>query len=131
MKSTRLTLIFILITTIILVTSCNSSMPQEPAKIVEAYLTALVNKDGATLSSLSCADWESNALMELDSLQAVDVKLTDLACKITNTDNSNITVTCDGFLVATYNGEDQIIDLSARNYLVQETSNGYLVCGYK
>jgi len=106
-------------------------MPQEPAKIVEAYLTALVNKDGATLSSLSCADWESNALMELDSLQAVDVKLTDLACKITNTDNSNITVTCDGFLVATYNGEDQIIDLSARNYLVQETSNGYLVCGYK
>jgi hypothetical protein len=122
-------LIFIILTG--LLSSCNTSTMQGPEKTVESYLIALVNKDGATLSNLSCADWESNALMEMDSLQAVDVKLNDLVCKVSSTENSVATVNCNGFLVATYNGENQSIDLSSKNYIVQETNSGYLVCGYK
>jgi len=131
MKSIRFTLIIILFTAITLVTSCTTAIKNGPEKAVELYLSALVEKDGATLAGLSCADWEPNALMELDSLQAVEVKLTDLTCETNGAENEFTLVQCKGFLVATYNGEDQNIDLSLRRYLVQEFNSGFLVCGYK
>jgi hypothetical protein len=35
------------------------------AKAVENYLTALVGKNANAITTLSCADWESNARLEL------------------------------------------------------------------
>jgi len=101
------------------------------AKAVEDYLTALVNKDANALSTLSCADWESNALLEMDSLQAVATRLENLVCTATGTDGTTTQVNCQGKIIATYNSEDQELDLSVRTYQVVEQDGEYLVCGYK
>jgi hypothetical protein len=101
------------------------------AKAVKDYLTALVNKDPNALSALSCTDWESNALLELDSLQAVATRLENLACTVTGTDGTTTQVNCQGKILATYNNEDQELDLSVRTYQVVQQGDEYLVCGYK
>jgi len=105
---------------------------QDPAaKAVEDYITALVNKDANAISTLSCADWESNALLELDSLQAVATRLENLACTPNGSDSITMQVSCQGKIIATYNTEDQELDLSLRIYLVVQQGGEYLVCGYK
>jgi len=98
---------------------------------VEEYVTALVNKDGNRLSTLSCADWESSALLELDSLQAVDTRLEGLVCSVTGTDGQNTLVTCQGKIITTYNNENQELDLSVRSYVVVQQGGDSLVCGYQ
>jgi hypothetical protein len=59
---------------LILLSACGGGTDQAAAA-VEGYLTALVGKDSDTISSLSCADWELQALLELDSFQAVETRL--------------------------------------------------------
>ncbi len=101
------------------------------AKAVVDYLTALVNKDANAISTLSCADWESNAQLELDSLQAVSTRLEGLSCSVTAVEGSTSQVVCQGKILATYNNEDQQFDLSVRTYQVLHQGGDYLVCGYQ
>jgi hypothetical protein len=110
--------------------ACGQSL-DAPARAVEDYLNALVSKDADRLSSLSCADWEPSAILELDSLQAVETRLESLACTATANDDGTFSVNCTGAILATYNGEDQELDLSVRTYNVVEQGGEYLVCGYK
>jgi hypothetical protein len=114
-----------------LLSACGGKASDPAGKAVESYLTALVNKDSTRLSALSCADWESNALMELDSLQAVEAKLDGMTCATSGQDGSTAQVNCKGKIVATYNGENQELDLSVRTYQVVQQGGDYLVCGYK
>ena len=114
----------------VLVSACGSGGGQA-VRAVEDYLNALVSKDGDRLSALSCADWEPSALLELDSLQAVDTRLEGLACAVSGTDGDTTLVSCDGQIIATYNDEDQALDLSVRTYQVVEQGGESLVCGYR
>jgi hypothetical protein len=125
--SPMVVVIFIAIT---LLSSCGKA-PDPAAKVVEDYLIALVNKDANALSALSCANWESNSLLELDSLQAVATKLENLSCTSTGTDGTTTHVICQGKINATYNSEDQLLDLSVRTYQVVKQGGEYLVCGYQ
>ncbi|MFH2102814.1 MAG: hypothetical protein ABIJ39_05590 [Chloroflexota bacterium] len=101
------------------------------ADVVEEYLGALVEKNENRLSSLVCGDWEADALLELDSLQAVETRLEGLSCQVTGTENDVALVTCAGQIIATYNNEDQELDLSVRTYQVVEQGGETLVCGYR
>jgi hypothetical protein len=123
--------LILLCISMLLFSACGSKTGDPASKAVESYLTALVNKDSTSLSALSCADWESSAMLELDSLQAVKTRLEGLSCKTTGTDGSTSLVDCQGKILATYNGEDQALDLSARAYQVVQQGGDYLVCGYK
>lgn len=100
-----------------------------PAKAVEDYLKALVAKDADRLSTLSCGDWEDDALLELDSFQAVTTRLEDVACEQTGTDGDTALVLCNGKIIATYDNEDQELDLSVRTYQVVQEGGEWLVCG--
>lgn len=124
----KLILIFTLAAAGIVLAACASN-PDAPVKAVENYLNALVNKEADRLPSLVCADWEDDALIELDSFQAVDARLEDVACSQTGTDGDTSLVLCTGNIVATYNDEDQQIDLSARTYQVVNQGGDWLVCG--
>jgi hypothetical protein len=110
-------------------TACGSNQEVGASKAVENYLNALVNKNSEQLSSLSCADWEPSALTELDSFQAVTAKLENLACQQTGTEGDKALVLCQGKIIATYNNENQEIDLSARTYVLVNQSGEWLVCG--
>ena len=109
--------------------ACASRKEDAPSKAVEDYLNALVAKDSDRLTTLSCSDWEDDALLELDSFQAVTTKLDGLACQQTGTDGDTALVLCKGKIVATYNNEDQELDLSVRTYQVVQQDGDWLVCG--
>lgn len=113
----------------LLLAACGTSPAAGPEKVVEAYLNALNEKDSTRLSTLSCADWEPTALMELDSFQAVSTTLEGLSCAQTGMDGDNALVKCQGKIVASYNGELQDFDLSARTYIVDNSTGEWLVCG--
>ena len=113
-----------------LLPACGSST--DPAALaVEDYLQALSDKDANMLTVLSCPDWEAGALLEFDSLQAVETRLEGLDCNLSGTDGDTQLVQCQGKLLATYNGEDQAFDLSVRTYEVVQQGGDYLVCGYR
>jgi hypothetical protein len=114
----------------LLISACGKAV-NPAAKAVEDYLTALVGKNSDRLSALSCADWESNALLEFDSLQAVTTRLEGLSCSVSGTDGTTTDVVCQGKIIASYNNEDQTLDLSVRTYQVVQQGGNYLVCGYK
>jgi hypothetical protein len=114
-----------------LLSACGAKASDPASTAVVDYLNALVAKDSTKLSALSCATWESNALLELDSLQAVKTRLQGLSCKSSGASGGTTQVNCQGSIMATYNGEDQALDLSARTYQVVQQGGEYLVCGYK
>jgi hypothetical protein len=116
----------------ILLTACGSSAASSPAVgAVEGYVNAIVANDADKLSALSCADWETDALIELDSLQAVTSTLDGFACQETGTDGEATLVHCDGKMILSYNGENQELDLSTRTYQVVEQSGDWLICGVR
>jgi hypothetical protein len=123
-----LILVILMIANLIL-TACASKKDDAPAKAVENYLNALVAKDSDRLTMLSCKDWEDQALLELDSFQAVTTKLDGMSCQQTGTDGDTALILCKGKIIATYNDENQELDLSTRTYQVVQQNGDWLVCG--
>ena len=124
-------LVILLCMSALLLSACGGKAAAPASKAVEDYLNALVAKDSTKLSALSCASWESSALMELDSLQAVKTRLVGVSCKTSGASGGTSQVNCQGSIMATYNGEDQALDISARTYQVVQQGGDYLVCGFK
>ena len=124
----KLILFLALVLAAIILAACVSKS-DAPVKAVENYLNALVNKEADKLPILVCGDWEEDALIELDSFQAVTARLDNLSCSQTGTDGDTALILCTGDIVATYNNEDQKLDLSTRTYQVVQQSGDWLVCG--
>ena len=150
--------LLLLVLTTLALQACASNNDNVPVQAVENYLNALVEKDANRLTTLSCGEWEDDALLELDSFQAVSARLEGadfvpaaqigvpsgvgelhgtaahprlegLACEQTGTDGETALVLCNGNIVATYNNEDQQLDLSVRTYQVVQEGGEWLVCG--
>lgn len=125
-------LLFLGIVMVVMLASCaGGGSSDEAAGVAAAYLNALVNKDGSQLSTLSCADWEAQAIMELDSFQAVTTRLQDVSCQVTGNEDEKSIVTCNGKIIASYNGEDMEIDLSQRPFILVKQGGEWQVCGYR
>lgn len=126
---------FLILATILLATlilsACASGNGGGAVGAVEDYLDALVAKDEARLLTLSCGEWEDDALLELDSFQAVTARLEGVSCEQTGTEGDTALVRCNGNIVATYNEEDQELDLSVRTYQVVQEGGDWLVCGVR
>ncbi len=130
MRKFSLMMLTIVILTLSL-TACGASTSDAPVQTVESYLTALVEKDEDRLTTLSCGQWEQDALLELDSFQAVTARLEGVACEQTGTDGDTALVLCSGKIIATYDNEDQELDLSVRTYQVVQEGGDWLVCGVR
>lgn len=124
----RFLILFISLLAVLVLAACSSNS-DAPARAVEGYLNALVAKDADRLPTLVCGDWEEDALIELDSFQAVEARLEDMACQQSGTDGDTALVDCTGSIIATYNDEDQELDLSVRTYQVIQEGGDWLVCG--
>jgi len=124
-------ILFITIAALSLAACGTSNNNNAPAKAVEDYLTAIVEKDADRLSTLVCGEWEEDALIELDSFQAVTARLDGLACEQTGTDGETALVLCSGKIIASYNNEDQELDLSVRTYQVTQEGGEWVVCGVR
>ncbi len=115
----------------IILSACGASASGGAAPAVENYITALAAKDQATLISNSCADWEDDALIELDSFALVEVTVDGMSCTESGTDGDKTLVDCTGMLNMSYNGEPQSLDLADRTYEVVEQSGDWLICGVR
>lgn len=102
-----------------------------PAKTVELYHEALVAKDQDTLINYACADWETQALLELDSFVSVETSLVDMACQTVSEDGSTAKVECTGSISASYDGEAREFPLSGRTFIVTEENGEWRLCGYE
>lgn len=125
-----LLILFIVLTVNLLLIACASNT-DAPAKAVEDYLNALVEKDADRLSTLVCGAWEDDALIELDSFQAVTARLENAACTQTGTDGETALIHCTGKIILSYDNEDQELDLSVRTYQVTQEGGDWLVCGVR
>jgi hypothetical protein len=114
----------------ILLAACGSNASSS-ADAVQNYLKALVGKDSARVSALSCKTWESQALLEMDGFQAVKAELDNVVCKESGTDGSATLVNCTGNISLTYNTEKQLLDVSRQTYKVVQEGGDARVCGYK
>ena len=121
------TLIFLLILSSLLLASCAKSDNSGAATVVEKYLNALVTKNDADLSTLSCADWESQAMLQLDSFAAVTASLEGVTCSVSGTDGDKTLVNCQGSIISTYDNEDTTLDQFT--YEVIKQGSDWLVCG--
>lgn len=101
------------------------------ATAVETYIKALVGRDTNALKTASCANWEGQAQVELDSFTAVSISLDGLNCQEAGKDGSSTLVTCTGKIKASYNGENQELDLSSRTYRAIQEGGDWRMCGYK
>ena len=127
----KILLILLLVLTVnVLLIACASNTDSS-AKAVENYLNALVEKDADRLSTLVCGAWEDDALIELDSFQAVTARLEDAACTQTGADGDTALVHCTGRIILSYDNEDQELDLSVRTYQVTQEGGDWLVCGVR
>lgn len=123
-------LLIALLLSLLLLSAC-SSAKAESAQTVEAYLQAMIAKQSDTLSNLSCADWESSALTEMDAFQNVEAQLVDPNCSESGKDGDTILVTCSGKITASYDGEQQEFPLSDRVFQVVTEGGELRVCGYR
>lgn len=119
----------ILFTAFLSLTACASSA--SPAAAVEAFYNALVNGDAASISQLSCAQWESQSQLLLDSFTGVKARVENLACSELENDGSSAAVNCVGKIIATYGTEDQEIDLSSTTFLLEKQGGDWLICGQR
>jgi len=123
----------ILMVLALLLAACGSGTGTKnpSAAAVESYLKALVSKDAARVSALSCKTWESQALLEMDGFQAVKAELDNVVCKDSGSDASATLVSCTGNISLTYNTEKQSLDVSRQTYKVVQEGGDARVCGYK
>jgi hypothetical protein len=126
---TKLTILMLALS--ILLSACGASASGGATTTVEGYITALVTKDQAALISNSCADWEDDALIELDSFALVEVTVDGMSCTEAGADGDKTLVNCTGMLNMSYNGEPQSLDLADRTYEVIEQDGNWLVCGVR
>lgn len=131
MKRASLLLFLGFFSALVLASCAGGGSGDEAAGVAAAYLNALVGKNGEQLSALSCADWEAQAVMELDSFQAVSTQLKDVNCALTSKEEGKSIVTCSGSIIASYNGEDMEIDLSQRPFVLVKQGGEWQVCGYR
>jgi hypothetical protein len=101
------------------------------SKAVMTYLDAIVSQNSDRLSNVSCKSWEDQALLDMDSFIGVSAKLDNVTCNETGREGDSTVVSCNGNILATYNNEQQKIDLSTHAYTVVNEGGEWRVCGYK
>jgi hypothetical protein len=125
-------MVFILLLAVITCAVLPGCSKQSGAAVaIQSYIQALVARDANALKNESCAQWENDAQVELDSFTAVSISLDGLSCQEAGKDGDATLVSCKGKIKASYNGEDQELDLSSRTYRAVQEGSEWRMCGYK
>ena len=100
------------------------------SQAVEGFLRALVQRDEARFTALTCPEYEAQALVEYDSFGLVRAELNGVACEVIDGEGDTSYIRCTGSIDATYGSEVRRFDLTARTYQVIQSGGDWLVCGY-
>jgi len=126
-RSKWLLLIPTLVLLLILVACTGSSTA--PADAIAAFWQAMVAKDAAQLSSLSCAAYEAQALITMESFGAFEPELSDLLCEVIEASSDTASVSCEGTIDVSYGAEILTIDLADHDYIAVREGGDWRMCG--
>jgi hypothetical protein len=122
--------VFSIILLIILLTLSACADKASAPDSIENYLKTKVKGDGNKLASLSCKDYEAQALLDAASFESVDAKIENLTCKETGKDGQFTLVTCEGKLIVQYRGEDpREQSLGGTTYRAVQEDDEWKMCG--
>ena len=110
----------------LMITACSSSQGA-PESVVAEYLSAMAVQDSDTMVALSTANWETNALIDADSLTNVSTELQGLECEVITSDSASADVVCNGQLQLTYNDEVRAIELNSFTYHLVKVNDAWLI----
>ena len=114
---------------VVVLAACTGS--SDPARVVELYYRAIVEKDRSGFSELICPAWEADATLEFDSFGAVEASLESVSCEQTGSDGDYTLVTCQGAIEVIYQGEDtRLFSLEDNTYRVLQSDGEWQMCGY-
>lgn len=102
----------------------------EAAKPVEAFYNAIVTQNRDKVSSIACADWEKDALREVDAFMGVKSELKDFSCSVSEPADNEAIVTCKGSIAASYGTEITTFPLDNRSHKVIKEQGEWHICGY-
>ena len=125
MKTTLKSTIYILVS--ILILSGCASIGETPEITVSNYLNAMVEHDSELIATLSTADWEMNAYLDVDSLTNVEANLDELSCETISLENDLAQVVCSGALILSYDNEQQEIQMDQFTYHLEKVNGRWLV----
>ncbi len=114
---------------LVLLVSCTSTPVPGPADAVTTYWQAMVAKDAAQLSNLSCAEYETEALTTLESFDSFEPTLNELSCDVLEETGDTARVACTGSIEVSYGAENLVIDLSERAYTAKKENGDWRMCG--
>jgi hypothetical protein len=115
----------------LILTACASQTASGAPAAIATYFQSLAAKDQNQLVNASCAAWETNALQELRTFDAVTITLEDLNCQESGVDGETTLVSCSGKIVANYGNEVLEINLADRGYQAIEEGGEWRMCGYR
>lgn len=122
----RVLIMFILLLAAMLCACEPSGLPHE---VVAGYLQDMVSGDLVGAVNHACSAWEDAARTDAASFSGVEARIEGLSCQIHEDLQDLKLVLCRGKIVATYQGEDQEIQLADRIYRVEVESGEWRVCG--
>jgi hypothetical protein len=111
--------------------ACSSQGAGGAAGAIEAYIRALVEKDADRLSTLSCAAWEADAQLELESFGAVTAELEGPECEESGEEADMTLVSCQGKITANYGAEVLELNLGDQTYQAAFENGEWRMCGYR
>lgn len=98
-----------------------------PSDVIYRYLEARLVSDVAMMQSLSCASWDSQAIIQSQSFQAMNAELQNVACYLSSEGDREAVVTCDGNIVTNYN--DQLREWPLGSYRLIVEEDQWRMCG--
>ena len=102
----------------------------EAVKPVEAFYNAIVTQNRDKIGSITCADWEKDALREVDAFMGVKSELKDFSCSASESGEKEAVVTCKGSIAASYGTEITNFPLDNRSHKVIKEQGEWHICGY-
>lgn len=130
MKRFTVTLLAALVLVILAACSAPKKDASGPVKPVEAFYNAIVTQNRDQIGSIACADWEKDALREVDAFMGVKSELKDFSCSVVEEGSDQAVVTCKGSIAASYGAEVQNFSAEGKNYKVIKEQGEWRVCGY-
>jgi hypothetical protein len=117
---------------LLILSACSGSDVTDGAtEAVEAYNRALVANDINSATKATCLAWEEQALLEFDSFSATTTEVEGLSCQVSSTEGDYAVVTCQGMIIANYEGGDQEFSLAVNDYQAFFENSEWRMCGYR
>ena len=116
-------LLFLL--SIILLSACSSG--DDAAGTMQSYLAARAQADATRMQSLSCAAWESQALIQAQSFRSMNAELDGVMCHSIGAEGGYELVQCDGRILTSYNGENR--EWALGTYRMIKEDGEWRMCG--